>query len=255
MLASLFDKIIGYAKAEYKEVSAPELLLKRDEVDIVDLEEFAANRRDYRAAFRTKSLDGFVSYFNKKENRGDALVTIDPDNFRASATFDSVDLGHCRDTATLDVKLSNDFIAYKSTLPPSRSLTQSEAIEFFEDHAHNIDGAQQIISGLRKLEVKADASNIQEEAINRSSSSTMANIELKGSDLPKDFNFTFEPFVGLENFSGNIRLRVRVDCKPFKIIMSAVAGDVLLDAIADKYRSELEVRLEHDDVYVGAVSF
>ena len=254
MLVSLFDKIIGYAKPEYKEVKEPELLLKRDGVDVVDLEEFAANRRDYRAAFRTKSLDGFVGYFNKKDNRADALVTIDPDNFRASATFDSVDLGHCRDTATLDVKLSNDFKAYRSILSPE-CFSQVAAIEFFENHAHNIDGAQKIISGLRKLEVKADASNIQEEAINRSSSSIMSNIELKGSELPTDFNFTFKPFVGLENFSGNIRLRVRVDCKPFKIIMSAVAGDVLLDAIADKYRSELEVRLEHDDVYVGTVSF
>lgn len=209
--------------------------------EIVDLEQFDAGRRYYRASYTTHNIDDFVGYVGPSA----APIYVDADKMSAKHFADLGTIeqpGHGRHTATLKLRATPEWGAI-SAIP--QWMSQQDAVLFLQDWSFAFAGGldeegksmslTETVAAIRRI--KVDKTNNSESAVKNfgGQRSQLEDVQI-ATRMVDTLDFTLVPYVGLGLI--DVRMQVQLalqDGRPPQVkfrLLQAVAWN---DRIANSF--------------------
>lgn len=247
-----------------KETQIPTIIVP-ERYTVQDLEKYMPNASRYRLHFATSCISDYVAYSLVHSNSGSGCF-VEVDSMSALAVYDlgSVDIpGHKEHKSTISLKKT---AAYKALLEvDGRQLGQKEAAEFIEDWCDNMiiftsagDNLkwQSAAARLRDMTIEAAREVGSQVGDFGESMSQMDRIEAKGKDtIPSAFEFTCEPYLGLDTRKFKMRLSILTGGDRPKIVFRILKLESQKEEMAEEFKDILEDAFRETDMptYIGTV--
>jgi len=234
---------------------------------LTDLEHLLAAPKRFRAEFKTKLIDEFVSYVN---TNGTAKTGIFIDTKDTSATA-IINLGNDENPewgdhkAKLTLTRTPEFA--EVIFQNERPLSQQELIDFFEDwqeHIQFLDDAEESfdfrasINAIRRLTVSATQERESTTRNYSASQSSLDAIEVKaaGAVLPYGFLFSCTPYESLQSIVLLCQLRALTDGKDVKLKYRIMMLDSFINKISVEFKDLLKASITIDaGFYTGTMIY
>ncbi|TPQ24911.1 DUF2303 family protein [Methylomonas koyamae] len=207
---------------QQNEIDKLTLALVPSDHKIESLEKYQQFPRAFRGVFSTDVLEQYIAYINANATDQSA-VYIDQVGMTALGIIDQGDGANPewgRHKAKLALNKTPGFAALLEN--NGRWLKQNDLIEFVEDWISNLtftdpDGEmltpQLILNTLKKLTVKTVSETNQESQAYTQGLTKLEQLEVKakGAELPEQFSFAVEPYVGFDTRVFVAKLQGRSD--------------------------------------------
>lgn len=229
----------------------------------IQLEQFKPNRDSYRAKYATTELDDFVGYC--KENDGDASigVYVDPDSMSSKVIFDlgnAAEPGHCRHTASLQLKKTPELEAILAT--ETKYLSQQDAVLFLQDWQHTFvyasDGEQAmtlttVLAAIRRIKVESNGATESVVGNHAQSRSALESVGVVNV-LPETIRLRAEPYVGLPEMDYDLSVIVNLDGQKPTVRLRLMQRGAMQNAIARSFVEQLRSKMDFANVLIGTLS-
>lgn len=239
-------------------VDAEGLLVAPKSFDVVDLERYMPNRRRFRGAFGTTSIDDFAEYVSAEagvDGRNGVRGFIDPDTLTARVIFNlgtDEKPGHADHTAALQLKPT---AAYAAALAVDGIKgTQRTLIDWIEDWAPHITAVDenanamtipQLVAALREVKVRAkrEATHVEEDR--RAARSAMEEVEadFKGA-WPARIHFACTPYNGLPSVELVYRVAVLTEREEPGLVLRCIGKETLVEGVVESFKRVLNEKLQ-----------
>lgn len=184
------------------------------DMEVMSMERFRPYRDAFRGEFRTSSVNDFVRYVASNLMAAEGTeIFIDENNMDADCYLDRIlddnVAGHCRHVARLQMMSTEDYAGLRKH--NTRRLSQKDMVDWFEDFAHCIPAAAEILPALRSIDIHAKSERGNDVENLRESRSSLEKIEASSrKGLPDSFAFVCQPYPDLKERTFDVGFRVHI---------------------------------------------
>lgn len=256
-----FNQIATLAIAASKEIKSdfPVVMLPK-EMDLHSLEGFNAHRNQFRAAFSTQRFASLIDYA-RANTQPNAQCFIDQSDMSALIVFDMGNVkeaGHAKHRAALKMKKT---AAYQALCDlQGKKLSQKTFSDFLEDWAENLKAychddemtVQSAVQAVRKMTIDYARNEEHEVGDFAAKKSALESVEAKSAlQLPTHFEFTCNPYNGLDVRTFNLRLSVLTGSGEPVLVVRLIQAEQIEEAVTEEFSAKLTIALSNTEIKVN----
>lgn len=228
------------------------------------LERFENQPYRMRAHFSTERIPDFVRYVREQASEDESAVFVHPRGHGAEAVIDYGSQGAPAwgtHRASLNMARTVEHQALESIT--SRPVSQRDATDWIEDWALLLTpyrgdedlSVSQAISQLRRIDIKATASQIHEEGDWSGKRSTMEEVEAKSGSgkLPEGLRMRLKPYPCTAEREVLIRLQLITGDDTPRIRFRVMGYEAMLEDVAHEVVEAVSSELSECRVFVGTL--
>ena len=237
----------------------PVVMLPR-EMSLHSLEGFNAHRNQFRAEFNTQRFTSFTDYAHANM-QPNAQCFIDQSDMSALIVFDMGNVkaaGHAKHRAALKMKKT---AAYQALCDlQGKKLSQKAFSDFLEDWADSLKAychddemtVQSAVQSVRKMTIDYARNEEHEVGDFAAKKSAMESVEAKSAlQLPTHFEFTCNPYNGLDVRTFNLRLSVRTGSGEPVLVARLIQAEKIEEAVTEEFAERLTLALSDTEIKVN----
>lgn len=255
------QQITTLAIAASKEIKSdfPVVMLPK-EMNLHSLEGFNAHRNQFRAAFNTQRFESFTDYAHAN-TQPNAQCFIDQSDMSALIVFDmgnTQSAGHAKHRAALKMKKT---AAYQALCDlQGQKLSQKTFSDFLEDWVANLKAyshddemtVQSAVQAVRKMTIDYARNEEHEVGDFAAKKSAMESVEAKSAlQLPTHFEFTCNPYNGLDVRTFNLRLSVLTGSGEPVLVVRLIQAEQIEEAVTEEFAEKLTTALSDTEIKVN----